>query len=157
MRHAFLRCTCCSLQGTLWKEAAFPWKFGLGLCTEFPQWKFRIWTLFFVTFYCKSITCFSILLVYIHCKPKPCKAYREFPVSQFPQGKPAFITWEPCSHCRFPVLITGFSLYFPVLSCKGLQCRGKFLMQSNYKPNSQMEFRYYSQVSRPRSISNLQL
>ena len=25
-----------------------------------------------------------------HCKPKPCKAYRELPVSQFSQGKPGF-------------------------------------------------------------------
>ena len=49
----------------------------------------------------------------LHCKPKPCTAYREIP---------AFIIGEPCSHCRFPVFITGFSLYFPVLPCKGLQC-----------------------------------
>ena len=35
----------------------------------------------------------------VHCKPKPCKAYRELPVSQFSQGK-NFITGNP-------VLIAG--------------------------------------------------
>ena len=26
----------------------------------------------------------------VHCKPKPCKAYRELPISQFSQGKTCF-------------------------------------------------------------------
>ena len=46
-----------------------------------------------------------------HCKPKPCKAYRELPVSQFSQGNPCFHYREPlfslqgpCFHYRdFPV------------------------------------------------------
>jgi hypothetical protein len=46
-----------------------------------------------------------------HCKPKPCKAYRELPVSQFPQRKtcfhyrePLFPLQGPCFHYRdFPV------------------------------------------------------
>ena len=46
-----------------------------------------------------------------HCKPKPCKAYRELPVSQFSQGKtcfhyrePLFSLQGPCFHYRdFPV------------------------------------------------------
>ena len=53
-----------------------------------------------------------------HCKPKPCKAYRELPVSQFPQGKTCFhyrgtlfSLQGPCFHYRV----------FPVLPCKGLQ------------------------------------
>ena len=46
----------------------------------------------------------------IHCKPKPCKAYRELPVSQFSQGKTYFHCRDPCSHCRVPVFITGISL-----------------------------------------------
>ena len=58
-----------------------------------------------------------------HCKPKPCKAYRELPVSQFSQGKTCFQYREPLA----PVLIAGslFSLqgfpckplYFPVRDC----------------------------------------
>ena len=56
-----------------------------------------------------------------HCKPKPCKAYRELPVSQFSQGKTCFHYREPCSHCRDPVFITGISLQNPVLPCTGLQ------------------------------------
>ena len=31
----------------------------------------------------------------IHCKPKPCKAHRELPVSQFSQGKTCFHYREP--------------------------------------------------------------
>ena len=57
-----------------------------------------------------------------HCKPKPCKTYRELPISQFPQGKTCFdyrgalfSLQGPCSHYRV-------SLYFPVLPCMGLQC-----------------------------------
>ena len=46
-----------------------------------------------------------------YCKPKPCKAYREIPVSQFSQGKtcfhyrePLFSLQGPCLHYRdFPV------------------------------------------------------
>ena len=46
-----------------------------------------------------------------HCKPKPCKTYRELPVSQFSQGKTCFHYREPlislqgpCFHYRdFPV------------------------------------------------------
>ena len=46
-----------------------------------------------------------------HCKPKPCKAYRELPVSQFSLGKtsfhyrePLFSLQGPCFHYRdFPV------------------------------------------------------
>ena len=33
----------------------------------------------------------------LHCKPKPCKAHREIPVSQFPQGKTFF-------HYRAPLI-----------------------------------------------------
>ena len=51
----------------------------------------------------------------LHCKPKPCignslwaNSHREIPV---------FITGNPCSHCRVPVLITGISLYTPALPC----------------------------------------
>ena len=43
----------------------------------------------------------------VHWKPKPCKAYMELPVSQFPQGKTCFhyrellvSTQGPCFHCR---------------------------------------------------------
>ena len=47
----------------------------------------------------------------VHCKPKPCIAHRELPVSQFPQGKtcfhyrePLFSLQGPCFHYRdFPV------------------------------------------------------
>ena len=67
-------------------------------------------------------TCTKNIELYLHCKPKPCIAHRELPVSQFHRENPAFITGEPCSHCRVPVFITGISLYFPVLTCKGLQC-----------------------------------
>ena len=49
--------------------------------------------------------CFST-----QCKPKPCIAHRELPVSQFPQGKPCFHYRYLCSHCRVPVFITGISL-----------------------------------------------
>ena len=61
-------------------------------------------------------------MVYVHCKPKPCKAYRELPVSQFSQGKTCFHYREPCSHCRDPAFIRGISLQNPVLLCTGLQC-----------------------------------
>ena len=51
---------------------------------------------------------------YIHCKPKPCKAHRELPVSQFPQENICFHYRESlfslqgsCIHYRdFPVRIT---------------------------------------------------
>ena len=36
--------------------------------------------------------CFS---GWIHCKPKPSRAYRDFPVSHFSQEKPVFITGNP--------------------------------------------------------------
>ena len=47
----------------------------------------------------------------VHCKPKPCKAYKEHPVSQFSQGntcshyrEPLFSLQGPCFHYRdFPV------------------------------------------------------
>jgi hypothetical protein len=47
----------------------------------------------------------------MHCKTKPCKAYRELPVSQFSQGKTFFHYRESlfslqgsCFHCKdFPV------------------------------------------------------
>ena len=58
---------------------------------------------------------------FVHCKPKPCRAYRELPVSQFSQGKTCFHYREPCFHCRDPVFITGISLQTPVLPCTGLQ------------------------------------
>jgi hypothetical protein len=49
-----------------------------------------------------------------HCKPKPYKAYRELPVSQFTQGK-------TCFHYREPLFsLQGFPckpLYFPVRDC----------------------------------------
>ena len=53
----------------------------------------------------------------IHCKSKSCKAYRELPVSRFSKKKPIFITENPCSYYRVPVLLQGFPckpLYFPV-------------------------------------------
>ena len=46
----------------------------------------------------------------VHCKPKPCKAYRELSVTFFYREKPVFITGNPCSHYRVPVFITGISL-----------------------------------------------
>ena len=64
----------------------------------------------------------AYIIAFHHCKPKPCKAYREFPVSQFSQGKPCFHYREPCSHCRDPVSITGIFLKNPVLPCMGLHC-----------------------------------
>ena len=57
------------------------------------------------------ITCLNrIRPICPHCKPKPCKAYRELPVSQFSQGKtcfhyrePLFSLQGPCFHYRdFP-------------------------------------------------------
>ena len=68
-----------------------------------------------------SIT-YPLGLSFIHCKPKPCKAYRELPVSQFSLGKTCFHYREPCSHCRDPVFITRISLQNPVLPYMGLQC-----------------------------------
>ena len=62
-----------------------------------------------------------------HCKPKPCKAYRELPGGQFSQGKTCFHNRESCSHYRDPIFITGISLktlYFPLLSY--LQIARKF-------------------------------
>ena len=52
-----------------------------------------------------------MLLAAAHCKPKPCIAHRELPVSQFPKGKtcfhyrePLFSLQGPCFHYRdFPV------------------------------------------------------
>ena len=45
--------------------------------------------------------------LHLHCKPKPCIAHRELPVSQFPQGKtcfhyrePLFSLQGPCFHYR---------------------------------------------------------
>ena len=58
---------------------------------------------------------FTYLESMLHCKPKPCKAYRELPVSQFSQGKTCFHYREPCSHCRDSVFITGISLQTPLL------------------------------------------
>ena len=45
-----------------------------------------------------------------HCKPKPCRAYRELPVSQFSQGKPCFHYREPLFSLQGSVFITGISL-----------------------------------------------
>ena len=61
----------------------------------------------------------SIKIRTVHCTPKPCKAYRELPVSQFSQGITCFHYRKPCSHCKDPVLITGT----PVLPYTGLQCK----------------------------------
>ena len=36
---------------------------------------------------------------------------RNFPVKFSTQRKPVFITWNPCSHCRDPVIITGIFLW----------------------------------------------
>ena len=58
---------------------------------------------------CKNLV-FKVGL--LHCKLKPCKAYRKLPVSQF----------SPGSHCRDPVFITGISLLNPVLLGTELQC-----------------------------------
>ena len=60
-----------------------------------------------------------------HCKPKPCKAHRELPVSQFPQGKPCFhyrgplfSLQGPCFHYRdFPVNPCTSLLGIAVLGC----------------------------------------
>ena len=68
------------------------------------------WTLFVKTvleILEAKANCFNFL----HCKPKPCIAQRELPVSQFPQGKtcfhyrePLFSLQGPCFHYRdFPV------------------------------------------------------
>ena len=62
------------------------------------------------------------LQIWPHCKPKPCKIYRELPLSQFSQEQTFFHYREPCSHCRDPVFITGISLQTPVLPSMGLQC-----------------------------------
>ena len=53
----------------------------------------------------------TVFYYMMHCKPKPCKAHRELPVSQFSQEKhcfhyrePLFSLQGPCFHCRdFPV------------------------------------------------------
>ena len=60
----------------------------------------------------------------LHCKPKPCKAYRELPVSQFSKGKPCFHYREhvfslqgPCFHYRdYPVNPFTFLLGIAVCS-----------------------------------------
>ena len=59
----------------------------------------------FFVIICQHSKCLSIGSFYLklHCKPKPCKAYRELPVSQFSQGKPVSLLGTP-------VLITGISL-----------------------------------------------
>ena len=57
---------------------------------------------------------------FMHCKPEPCKAYRELPVSQFSQGKPVFITRNPLLIVGFLFSLQGFPckpLYFPVRDC----------------------------------------
>ena len=53
------------------------------------------------------------LTSYIHCKPKPCKAYRELPVSQFSQEKNCFHYREPLFSLQGPCK----PLYFPVRDC----------------------------------------
>ena len=61
----------------------------------------------------------------VHCKPKPCIAHRELPVSQFPQGKtcfhyrePLFSLQGPCFHYRdFPVNPCTSLLGIAVLPC----------------------------------------
>ena len=70
-----------------------------------------------------------------HCKPKPCKAYRELPVSQFSQGKtcfhyrvPLFSLQGPCFHYTdFPVnpctTLLGIAVYcttYKVIAVKEL-------------------------------------
>ena len=50
---------------------------------------------------------------YTHCKPKPCIAHRELPVSHFPQEKPFFIAGSLFSLQGFPYK----PLYFPVRDC----------------------------------------
>jgi hypothetical protein len=39
---------------------------------------------------------------FLHCKPKPCKAYKELPVSQFSQGKTCFHYREPLFSLQGP-------------------------------------------------------
>ena len=46
-----------------------------------------------------------------HCKPKPCIAHRELPVSQFSQGKTCFHYREPLFSLQGPLFITGNSLW----------------------------------------------
>jgi hypothetical protein len=56
----------------------------------------------------------------IHCKHKPCKAYRELPVIQFSQGKTVFITGNPVLIAGILFSLQGFPckpLYFPVRDC----------------------------------------
>ena len=77
---------------------------------------------YFTSIWVPAKNCITQYSVYTHCKPKPCQAYRELPVSQFSQGKPCFHYREPCSHCRDPVSITGIFLKNPVLPCMGLHC-----------------------------------
>ena len=55
-----------------------------------------------------------------HCKPKPCKAYRELPVIQLLQEKPVFITGNPVFIAGIVFSLQGFpckSLYFSVGDC----------------------------------------
>ena len=76
----------------------------------------------------------------MHCKPKPCIAHRELPVSQFPQGKtcfhyrePLFSLQGPCFHYRdFPVnpctSLLGIAVYFLPTFRKTFLCfQGGFL------------------------------
>ena len=56
-----------------------------------------------------------------HCKAKPCKAYRELPISQLSQGK-------TCYQCRDHVSITEISLQNPAHPGTGLHCSSHFCL-----------------------------
>ena len=53
----------------------------------------------------------------LHCKPKPCIAHRELPVSQFPQGKTCFHYREPLFSLQGPCF---YYRDFPVNPCTSL-------------------------------------
>ena len=88
-----------------------------------------------------------IILLKTHCKAKPCKAYREHPVSQFSQGKtcfhyrePLFSLQGPCFHYRdFPVN--------PCTSLLGIAVWNKLKLQKVSKSPHKTHFK--TQCSRP--------
>ena len=80
--------------------------------------------------YMENGTLLKVRKFQMHCKPKPCKAYRELPVSQFSQGKtcfhyrePLFSLQGPCFHYKdFPVnpytSLLGIAVWF---NCEQLE------------------------------------
>ena len=113
----------------------------------------------------------------IHCKPKPCKAHREFPVSQFPQGETCFHYREPlislqgpCFHYRdFPVnpctSLLGIAVYYQhiqspykkVLRC-GLLWNKQYRIWIGLAQRDSLKFMNWGITpTRPHSISGLSL